>query len=176
LFTAPIVAPAISEAARRWRFGAWQRFSHRIREMHEVGRGWPIVIAMAAVAIVAVPRPTEMPNEKWPVEAVAFIRAHPDKFAGKMFNQYGWGGYLMHALPERRVFVDPRTDFYGETFIREFSDTTMLRPGWTNTLTKYDIAWTLMPAEHRMNQALALLPGWERAHSDKVATIYLKKP
>ena len=34
----------------------------------------------------------------------------------QMFNSYNWGGYLMFALPDMPVFVDGRTDLYGDTF------------------------------------------------------------
>ena len=33
-----------------------------------------------------------------------------------------------------------------------------------------------MPTDHHLNLALALLPGWERAYSDKVAMIYRRNP
>ena len=68
-----------------------------------------------------------MPPDKWPVEAVDYIKKHPEQFGGNMFNQYVWGGYLLQALPEHRTFVDGRTDFYGEALIRQFDDTSALR-------------------------------------------------
>jgi hypothetical protein len=115
-----------------------------------------------------------MPAKDWPVAAVQFIKANPDKFAGNMFNQYVWGGYLMEVLPEHRTFVDGRTDFFGEGLIREFADTTALAPGWDDTLRKYEVRWTLMPRTHRLNVALALLPQWSCTYSDQVAMIWRK--
>ena len=82
----------------------------------------------------------------------------------------------MEALPQLKVFIDGRTDFYGEDFVKEFSDTTALQTNWISILNKYDIRWTLMPTDHRLNLALALLPQWQRTYSDSVATIYLKRP
>jgi len=117
-----------------------------------------------------------MPPDKWPVEAVDYIKKHPERFKGNMFNQYVWGGYLLHALPECRTFVDGRTDFYGEALIRQFDDTSALRTNWLQALQQYHVSWTLLPTEHRLNLALALLPDWERAYSNKVATIYCKRP
>jgi Rps23 Pro-64 3,4-dihydroxylase Tpa1-like proline 4-hydroxylase len=133
------------------------------------------VAVVAVVAIGFVRHPTQMPAKDWPVDALAFIQQHPDQFAGHMFNQYAWGGYLMQELPEHKVFVDGRTDFYGETLLKEFEQTTALRSNWVAVLDKYDVAWTLMPSDHRLNLALALLqPQWSCIYTDSVAAIWRK--
>ena len=88
-----------------------------------------------------------------------------------MFNQYLWGGYLLVALPEHKVFVDGRADFYGEKLVREFDDTTHLRPNWFTPLEDHRVEWTLMPTAHELNLALAL-KDWRKVYSDETATIY----
>ena len=172
VITAPIIAQPLSDALRE----RWKTYSERMTQINAASRAWPLVGAMAAVAVIAWPHPTNMPAKNWPVNATEFIRRHPGEFRGSMLNQYMWGGYLMEYLPEHKVFVDGRTDFYGETFIREFSDTTALHTNWTQMLQKYDVGWTLMPNDYRLNLALALLPGWNCAYSDEVATIYRRNP
>ncbi len=42
----------------------------------------------------------------YPQKAVSFIRINPP--TGKIFSEYGWGGYLIWKLPEKKVFVDGR--------------------------------------------------------------------
>lgn len=44
-----------------------------------------------------------------PVDAVEYLRAHP---GGRLFNEMGYGSYLIWALPEQKVFVDPRVELY----------------------------------------------------------------
>jgi hypothetical protein len=171
ILSAPILASALSEAVPV----RWQMPSQKLRAMNEAARSW-VVSTILAVMVVVIPRPTEMPSKDWPTDALAFIKTHDQQFAGNMFNQYAWGGYLMQYLPEHKVFVDGRADFYGENLLREFSDTTALHTNWTQVVQKYDVRWTLMPTDHRLNLALALLPGWERAYADKVATIYCRNP
>jgi hypothetical protein len=158
---APIIAPALSEAARN----RWRSLS-----------GWPVVVAVAVVAIACIPRPTTIPGDRWPVKALEFIKQHPDRFTGNMFNQYMWGGYLMEVLPERKVFVDGRADFYGATLVKEFDGVTELRTNWTQILAKYHVGWTLMPTDHQLNIALALKPDWKRAYTDEVSAIYRRIP
>ena len=172
IFVAPILATALAEAAPPWA----RRLSDRLRETHLASRGWLLVSVAAVVAVVAVPRPTEMPAKNWPVAAVEFIRQHPGQFEGNMFNHYVWGGYLAHALPEHRVFVDGRTDFYGESLIRQYNDTSLLHTNWLQALQQYHVDWTLLPTDNRVNLALALLPEWHCLYSNEVATIFHKQP
>ncbi len=170
ILTAPIIAPALSETVR----GALWEISKRVRQRDEAGRGWPVVAVAALAAIMLVPRPTELSAKDWPAAAVDYVRGQPSLFVGNMFNQYVWGGYLLQVLPEHKVFVDGRTDFYGESLIHEFQDTAALSTNWTQALDKYHVSWTLMPAEHRFNQALALSPGWQELYSDAVARIFCR--
>jgi hypothetical protein len=171
LLTAPLVAPAWSA----WLRERWPALAERFAGALAVGRGWPVAGALAIGLLLYVPRPVAMQPVFWPVHAAQFIRENPEQFRGNMFNQYAWGGYLMAVLPEHKTFVDGRTDFYGEPLIREFWATTELATNWTAALEKYDVAWSLMPTDHRLNEALALA-GWERAYTDPVATIYRRTP
>jgi hypothetical protein len=168
LLSAPLIAPPISEfVSRRWR-GLCQRLA----ETDAAANGWPVVVGIALAAIVLVPRPTSLPAKDWPIAAVAHVRAHAELFPGHVFNQYKWGGYFLQFVPEYKVFVDGRADFYGEELVREFDHVTALRPGWQDILAKYDVQWTLMPVDHPLNVALHLLPDWQPAYADDVAAIY----
>lgn len=170
LVTAPIVASSLSACVR----GRWRELSQRLGSMNAASNGWLVVALAAVVAIVCAPRPTEMPPDRWPVNAVKFIRQHPEQFTGNMLNQHVWGGYLMWVMPERKVFLDGRTDFYGEAFIRNFLAMTQLRPGWREKLDASKAGWTLLTTDHPLTQALALLPEWRRAYTDPLATIYTR--
>ncbi len=117
-----------------------------------------------------------MPPECWPVNAVTFIRQHPEMFRGPMLNQHIWGGYLMLALPDHKVYVDGRTDFYGEAFIRDFVDMTQLNPGWREKLEASGVRWTLLTTDAPLTQALAQQPAWRRVYSDPLATIFHRDP
>ncbi len=44
-----------------------------------------------------------------PVEAVEYLRKNP---GGKLFNEMGYGSYLIWALPGQEVFIDPRVELY----------------------------------------------------------------
>lgn len=42
----------------------------------------------------------------YPKKAVEFLKANLPQ--GQIFSQYGWGGYLIWKLPEKKVFIDGR--------------------------------------------------------------------
>ena len=81
----------------------------------------------------------------------------------------------MLALPEHKVYVDGRTDFYGEAFIRNFLDMTQARPGWREKLDANRVSWTLLTSNAPLTQALALLPEWRRIYSDPLVTIFRRE-
>jgi len=45
-------------------------------------------------------------NTFYPKDAVSYLKANPR--TGEIFSDYGWGGYLILNLPEKKVFIDGR--------------------------------------------------------------------
>ena len=167
LVSLPVLAPVLTHWVRQ----RWPR-----RAGLPATNGWAWALAAVALA-VAWPRPIDWRVAGWPLDAVAHVRQQPREFTGNVFNQYVWGSYLVQALPERRVFIDSRQDFYGEALLREFDAVTGLRTNWTTVLDKYAVGWTLMPTDHRLNVALTLASNtWRLAYRDDVATIFTRRP
>jgi hypothetical protein len=48
-------------------------------------------------------------NTATPVAAVEYLSSHP---GGNLFNEMGYGSYLIWADPGQHVFVDPRVELY----------------------------------------------------------------
>jgi len=60
---------------------------------------------------------TEPDTRRFPAAATDFIEKTNIK--GNMYNDYGLGGWLIWRLdPQRKVFIDGRTHFYGQEFFR----------------------------------------------------------
>jgi hypothetical protein len=115
---------------------------------------------------------TEIPADRYPVDAVRFVREHPESVAGELFNDMTWGGYLVLRLPEHRVFFDGRVDFYGPEIVRAYNQIDDLEPGWPAALDRHRIGWTLLRRAHRLNAALARRPDWRLVYTDAVASLY----
>jgi tetratricopeptide (TPR) repeat protein len=59
--------------------------------------------------------------KSYPEKAVDFILKN--KVSSNMFNDFNSGAYLIgRAYPERRVFIDGRTEIYGDKFFHQYID------------------------------------------------------
>lgn len=147
-------------------------------------RALPAIAVVAMMLVLAKPQllggqpvwRTELPADKFPVDAVEFVRRSPDAVPGQMFNDYTWGGYLIWALPERKVFIHPHLDVYGEQLVRDFNEVDDAKPGWERVLRQYDVGWTILPREHPLNHVLSRRSDWKSAYADNVAVIYRRQP
>jgi hypothetical protein len=106
-----------------------------------------------------------------PVDAVAWIRGH--RPPGEMFNPYNWGGYLIWALwPDYRVFVDGRTDLYGDGLLHQYLEIQQGRPGTEQALDAFGISFVLTYPDDGLSNALRCAGGWQEVYRDKVAVIW----
>jgi hypothetical protein len=53
-------------------------------------------------------------SSEYPVDAVNYLRRNP--VAGPLYNDFGWGGFLIWYMPDSPVSIDGRTDLYGDEF------------------------------------------------------------
>jgi hypothetical protein len=136
-----------------------------------------LIVALAALKIYRPLRPAfneALHRETLPVDAATWIEER--KPEGRMFNHYNWGGYLIWRLwPAYRVFVDGRTDLYGNDFLLQYLEAQMARPGFEETLEQYDVNLILMPAESTLSTQVACQEGWKEAYRDEVASIWIRK-
>ena len=93
---------------------------------------------------------------------------------GNLFNSYNWGGYLMFAAPEYPVFIDGRTDLYGE-FLRTYLDTTNAVGNWREVLDQYGVNTVAVEIGTGLDTALAVEPDWTEVYSDEKAIIYTRE-
>lgn len=105
----------------------------------------------------------------FPVRAVAAARAAG--LAGPVFSSFTWGGYILYAWPEQKVFIDGGTDFYGPGLMRQYADVVGLQPGWRSTLDRWGIQLVLMPGQSRLVHELFRDPRWGVWHCDSTAVL-----
>jgi hypothetical protein len=135
---------------------------------------WPTASLIMVAALVATGLITyRFDDTKFPVKAVEFLQR--TKIAGNMFNDDEFGDYMIYAAwPSYRVFMDGRSDMYGETFGRDYLRIANVAPGWKETLKKYDVRWVIFNTDSALVAALKDQPDWQSVYSDPVATILVK--
>ncbi len=133
------------------------------------------LIGAAAKVLVVLDEDTVDPvmRDMLPVAAVEYLRDNPP--SGNMFNSYNWGGYLMYALPDVPVYVDGRTDLYGDAFLTSYLQAATGADGWRETLDAYDIGFTVIESESGLARALSDEPGWRLAYDDSMAAVFTRE-
>lgn len=140
---------------------------------------WALLTIVAAAAIYKMtlplnPQTVNAAIEKYaPVGAAAYLQTNPP--AGKMFNAYNFGGYLVWALyPQTPVFVDGRTDLYDDALLTEYLNTYLTGDGWEESLATYDISVVVVESESPIARALAARPDWQVMYRDSLAVVIQK--
>ncbi len=133
---------------------------------------WSAIAALAAVALArtASPHPGFDPNV-FPVEAVAKARA--EGVQGRIFNELAWGGYILYAWPEQKVFIDAQTDFYGEPLAREYLSVRNAESGWMERLSVRNVSLVLVPGDAPLARAIVMSPEWA-SQSTKGVTLHMR--
>jgi hypothetical protein len=107
-------------------------------------------------------------NKTFPV--VAVDRARTANLQGRVFDAWGWGGYIMFAWPQARLHVDPLK--FNDTTMKSYSIIEDLRPDWQQELQKWKVQTIIVNAKSPMAKALATTPGWNRWYGDSTAVVY----
>jgi hypothetical protein len=113
--------------------------------------------------------PTQFVTSDFPVAAVEAAKTADLK--GKLFNDFAWGGYILYAWPEQKVFIDGQTDFYGEELTREYAKIRDLGKDWRDELLRREINLVVIRTESILARELPREPGWKIWYEDKTATI-----
>jgi hypothetical protein len=145
----------------------------------KLGRFLPYALVLAAAfAVIAAGRgqvaglrivPDALDPEEFPVEIVR--RARADRVEGRIFHDFVWGGYMLYAWPEQKVFIDGGTDFYGPALLRTYMDVASLRPGWRDTLRARDVSLVLVAPTTTFAHEVLRQPGWRIRDCDGTAVL-----
>jgi hypothetical protein len=153
--------------------GQWERYDAK-RDL-PVANAVGIAVALAVI-IGLFPSQSELESQVRkgsPVGAVEFVRKA--RLTGPMLNDYGFGGYLIWALPEHKVFVDGRGDVYDWTGVLEaFRRWALLQEDPQVLLDRYRIQFCMIATGSPMSYVLPHLPGWHKAYSDRQASVFVR--
>ncbi|MFN2419277.1 MAG: hypothetical protein ABR593_10195, partial [Candidatus Limnocylindria bacterium] len=107
-----------------------------------------------------------------PVGAVDWIVANDP--GTRPLNQYSWGGYLGLRRPETPVFIDGRSDIYGDAPIREYAEAVTLESDPADLLERHAIDYVLFPVAQPLATWLDE-NGWQRAYDDGFAGVWVRR-
>jgi hypothetical protein len=160
-------------AARRWRFAQPAR---------------PAFAAVTAVALLVVAGATavhvasdinpgtqdSLVRGNYPVGAADWLAANPDQCT-RMFNQYGWGGYLANRFypdPNRKVFIFGEAALMGDDLLNQYADVQFVQADWSKILDGYRVDCVVYNRDLPLTNVLANNPHWKLVYEDNLAVIF----
>ncbi len=81
-------------------------------------------------------------RQDYPVGAVEWMQGHG--LSGRVLNEYAWGGYLDWSARDLPVFVDGRTDLFGDEIIGEWLTVIQAGKGWQEILDRHQVDYILL--------------------------------
>ena len=95
----------------------------------------------------------------------------------RVFNHYGWGGYLSWSRDGRyKVFIDGRAGFFGGATLADHFSALKLRPGWQDALARSRADWLLLQQESPLVVAAPLTGRWRVVYRDTMAAVLTPVP
>ncbi|HEV2802183.1 MAG TPA: hypothetical protein VGW12_17050 [Pyrinomonadaceae bacterium] len=173
---------------------SWQLLTSRgqpgwlaVAERRETGKKAWVQLAFNVVLLVCVPvalcvanvakvsgRQASVEAEKYPAAAMEFLRAHGDR--GALYNEYGWGGYLIWKLyPSRLVYIDGRADVYGDAFMEEALGAMAGERDWRAALERYDVRTVMIKPSAPLASLLRQDASWRSVYEDGQAVVFFKQ-
>jgi hypothetical protein len=171
---APLVAVEISEW---WRAGvAGMKKSSALRILYQLGEDlapgfrrtsiWPAVLILSLAALDAPLKwPHDFPSELFPT---AMVHQHADLIAsGRLLTPDQWGDYIIYSFyPRQKVYVDGRSDFYGEKLGREYLHLLQGAYDWKTIVDRNGFDVALLPVDWPLASLLKLDPAWRVVQDD----------
>ena len=139
-----------------------------------------VILGVTALRISNTLSPTrqrDLDTANYPVGAADWLAAHPE-VGTRMFNQYGFGGYLAYRFypqPNRKVFIFGEAALMGDGLLNEYADVYYVRSKWKQVLDKYRVDYVVENKGDPLANLLATQPDWKLVYEDKVAVIYVRK-
>ena len=171
LIFVPFFAPLLATVLAKW------------VPPYEAGQdphGFNAILLPAILALILwlFPSPAKIGEsvaEHFPVGALNYLRQHP--VPGRMYNTYGYGGYLIYAADgPNKVFIDGRADIYERLGV--FSDYLSISRVAENTLIllrAYKIESCLIDRGEALGAVLAASPQWQRVYGDKTSLLFVRR-
>jgi hypothetical protein len=157
-------------------------FDLAARDIGEVDASWRVHAVSALVLVLLVMAISNRPAaqklqasfdpERFPVHVVPVLERMG---TGKLFTTDQWGDYLIYRLyPNMRVYIDGRSDFYGNDFVNDYGKVLTADWSWTGILDRQGVTAVLLRADEGFAGVLKASPAWKVVYDDHKAILFRK--
>jgi len=166
-----VAAPLIAQEASVW-WTTWTGAASRTSlagilnqmaadSMHGFRRTsiWPAAVVVTLIFMgPPLPWPKDFPEIGFPVK---MVHAHQKEILeSRVLTTDQWGDYLIYTDPRTKVFVDGRSDFYGEEVGNQYLHMYAGNWDWSKLMSQYKFNLVLLPVESPLVQLLKITPEW----------------
>jgi len=132
----------------------------------------PLAILFLAVT-GSITWPTDLPSTLFPV---SIAQRHAEQIASaRIFTTDQWADYLIyHNYPRQRVFLDGRSNYYGEKIVNDYRQLIGGQPSWKQILDRYQFNLILCPGDLPLTSLLKTDSAWRMVDSDEKAVLFAR--
>lgn len=115
---------------------------------------------------------------EYPIEAVRWIRSHRQDVGTRLYNDYGYGGFLLWHLPGDKIFIDGRMPAWrigDRRIFQDYADLNREDAPRLAVLDRYAVDWGLLQRGSALALALEAHHAWERIYADAKVVIVRRK-
>lgn len=192
IIAAPLAAQALEEmlvrlegaGAPSWLRRVLAGFRDVSMEFGETDRPWRVhATSVAAIAFIALLISSPIASGKLKPEydpkryptpgALSVLRSNLD---ARIFTDDEWGDYLIYQLyPAQKVFVDGRSDFYGQDFEQKYLDLMNVKYDWEQYLQSYQVDTIVLSPATALASTIKESPHWSAVYDDQIAIVFRRK-
>jgi hypothetical protein len=136
-----------------------------------IGGAVACLLGVGWVFLVTESRLRKELEEQFPVRAVAFVEEKG--YAGPLYNEVNWGGFLIWQLPRLPVCIDGRTNLYGNDLIDQAHRTSTGAPGWGLDPNLRAAKVAIVDARGSLAALLQMDKRFRLVYADKVAMVFV---
>ncbi|HEY1946866.1 MAG TPA: hypothetical protein VGG97_07660 [Bryobacteraceae bacterium] len=145
------------------------RIFERVRRVHVLS-----ALAVLSVAVLFTSGQKgfegEFNSESFPHQAISVIESSSAK---RIFTYDQWGDYLIYRLyPSRKVFMDGRSDFYGDDFLVSTQHIIGGQFDWSQQLSRFAVDMVIVKPDAPLSTILKTAPGWKLLFDDGKVLIF----
>lgn len=133
---------------------------------------WPAVIVLALACLNAPLKwPVDFPTEAFPVAMIQKNAALLE--SGRLLTTDQWADYMIYRFyPKQKVFVDGRSDFYGEQLGNQYVHLLQGAYDWQKILRQQGFQVALLPVNWPLAGMLKLDHSWQVVQDDSRAILF----
>ena len=179
---APLIARGVTGLVRGWRAQSAEWISDSSSGSGaESGKELVNALALAAIVVcillvgwgvISPAAQRKAMDRNYPTALLAKLESVSTP-RDRLFNEYRWGGFLI-ANSTIPVFIDGRSELYGDAQLDRYASIIRLKPGWEQRLDSLGITRVLMPASSPLPIELSRR-GWQTAARDSVGWLLTRK-